>query len=132
MLTGRVTEASVVLQFRLADQDSADATAVPTLVARHANVVHAFGAVGRADAAARVVEALVALGVPKAGILLAAIALLGLARATAVILGLLAVVGVITPVGGAILQAAVEFTRVAFIAEGVAERLVILLVRGAG
>jgi hypothetical protein len=132
MLTGRVAEASVVLQFRLADQDGAGATVGPILVARHANVVHAFGAVGRADAAARVVEALVALGVPEAGILLAAIALLGLARAAAVIFGLLAVVGVITPVGGAILQAAVEFTRVAFIAKGVAERLVILLVRGAG
>ena len=72
MLARRIAKSSTLDLVFMADQRRACATRVSALGARDANINHAGWAVRGADAAANIMEALVALGVPEVAPLFAA------------------------------------------------------------
>ena len=61
----RITESSALNLIRMADQRGARTAAVGALSARDSNISHASRAIGRADAAANIMEAIVALWIPE-------------------------------------------------------------------
>lgn len=65
VLARRIAESSALHLVLVADQRSACTAAVSALSARDANICHASRAVWRADTAADIMEAIVALGVPE-------------------------------------------------------------------
>ena len=72
MLAGRIAESSTLHLVLVADQRSASSAAVSAFSARDANICHASRAVWRADAAADIMETIMALGVPEVAPLFAA------------------------------------------------------------
>lgn len=95
MLASRIAQSSTQDLVLVAGELSASSAAVRVLGARDANIGHVLGAVRRAYAAANVMEALVALGVPERTPLLAVATLVHLAGSTTVSIGLVAVGSVI-------------------------------------
>ena len=80
----------------VAGQGSASCAAVRVFRARDANISHALGTVWGADAAANIMEAVVALGVPQGAPFLAASALVYLASTAAISVRLVAVGTIVT------------------------------------
>jgi hypothetical protein len=134
VLAGRVAEGSRLDLVLVAGQRSASSAAVGVLGARDADIGHASGAVRGADAAANVVEAFMALGVPEGAPLLAVATLVNLTGTTTVGIRLVAVGTVITEatVVRAVLPADGTDTGEAILTVGVAEGAILLLVIRAG
>ena len=72
VIAGRIAESSALLLVFVADQRSASSTAVSAFSTRDANICHASWAVWRADAAADIMETIMAFGVPEVAPLFAA------------------------------------------------------------
>jgi len=134
VLAGRVAESSTLDLVFVAGKRSASIAAVGVLGARDANIGHASGAVRRADAAANVVEAFVALGEPEGAPLLAVATLVNLAGTTTVGIRLVAVGTVITEaaVVRAVLPADGTDTGEAILTVGVAKGTILLLIISTG
>ena len=134
VVTRRVAEGAALHSALAASERRARCTAVGVLGAADADVRHALRAVRGADAAANIMEVFVALGEPHVAPLFAALALVHLASATAISVRLVAVGAIVTEalVMRAVLPADGADTRVALLAEGVAESAILLLVLGAG
>lgn len=107
VLAGRVAKSTAHYLVFVALQRDASGTTVGSLSAGNADIGHASGAVRGADTAADIMEAIVALGVPKGAPLLAATALMHLSSTSAIGVGLVAVSTVVTEfaVFGAVLPA---------------------------
>jgi len=107
VLARRVAKSSTLLLVLVAGQGSARCAAVRALGAGDSDVGHTVGAVRRADAAANIMEVLVARGVPEGAPLFAALALVDLTGTSAVSVRLVAVSTVVTEasVVGAVLPA---------------------------
>lgn len=107
MLARRVAKSTALLLILVAGQGSARCAAVRALGAGDADVGHTVGAVRGADAAANIMEVLVARGVPEGAPLFAALALVDLTGTSAVGVRLVAVGTIVTEasVVGAVLPA---------------------------
>ena len=137
VLARRVAQGAALDLILVAGKGSASSAAVRVLGARDANIGHALGAVRRADAAANVVEALVALGVPERAPLLAVAALVHLAGTATISIRLVAVGTVIAEatVVRAVLPADGADSGEAILTVGVAKGAILLLIvsaRGEG
>ena len=111
-------------------QGSARCTAVRVFGARDANISHALGAVWGADAAANIMEAVVALGVPEGAPLLTSSTLVNLASTATIGVRLVAVCTIVTELSvvRAVLPADWANTTVAALAVRVAKSTILLLV----
>ena len=130
VLARRVAQGAALDLILVAGKGSASSAAVRVLGARDANIGHALGAVRRADAAANVVEALVAFGVPERSPLLAVAALVHLAGTATISIRLVAVGTVIAEasVVGTVLPADGSDARVTTLAIWVTEGAILLFV----
>ena len=97
MLARRIAESSTLNLVIVADERDSSTTAVGALSARDANISHASWAVWGADAAANIMEAIVALGVPEVAPFLAGwSALVNLSSTSAIGIRLVAVCTIVT------------------------------------
>ena len=134
MFASWVAKSSTLYLILVTGQGSASCTAVRIFGARDANISHALGAVWGADAAANIMEAVVALGVPKGAPFLAATALVNLASTATIGVRLVAVGTIVTElrVVRAVLPADWANSTEATLAVGVAEGTILLLIICAG
>ena len=125
-----IAESTALYLVLVADQRSTSSTAVGALGARDADISHAGRAVRRADAAANIMEGVVALGVVEVAPLFAAwSALMNLACTSAIGIWFIAVSSIVTEarVMGAVLPADWTDTREALLAAVEAKGAILLL-----
>lgn len=134
MFALRVAKSSTLYLILVANERSASCAAVGVLGARDSNICHTLRAVWGADAAADIMEVIVAFRVPKSAPFLASIALVHLSSTSAIGIRLVAVGSIIAEarVVGAVLPADGTDSRESGLAEGVAESAILILVLGAG
>jgi len=128
-----VAQSSALYLILVALKGSASCATVRVLGAGDANICHTLGAVGRAYAAADIMEALMASWVPKGSPLFTAMQLVDLACTSAIGIGLVAISTIVTEllIAGAVLPADGADTREASFTVGVAKSTILLLVLGA-
>lgn len=134
MFTFRVAKSSTLYLILVASKRSASCAAVGVLGAGDSNICHTLRAIWGADAAADIMEVIMAFGVPKGAPFLASIALVHLSGTSAIGIRLVAVGSIIAEarVVRAVLPADGADSGESGLAVRVAESAILILVLGAG